>query len=308
MQILIIGAGAAGCFAAIELKRRLPKAGVTVVEAQRRPLAKVAITGGGRCNLTNSFATVKSLEQVYPRGARLMKRLFREFDHLDTLAWFEKEGVRLVTQEDECVFPAAQDARVVIHCLLDLMEQYGVRLLTNYRVTRIIPRENGYTILPKGATTGALPTFEADSVIVATGGSPRVSGMAFLDGLDLSIVPPVPSLFGLSLPDHPLCQLTGTVVENVNLALAGTKIRTSGPLLITHRGISGPAVLKLSSHAARLLAEADYQAEVVVNWAGEEKVAEIAARLLGYVKDYPARQLLKRTPPFPPYAPLALPP
>lgn len=120
MRIIIIGAGAAGCFAAINIKRNQPDAVVTVLESGRKPLAKVAVTGGGRCNLTNSFADVKSLDKVYPRGGRLMKRLLREFSHEDTCAWFEREGVRLVTQEDQCVFPKSQDAMEIVNTLMRL--------------------------------------------------------------------------------------------------------------------------------------------------------------------------------------------
>ena len=121
MNIAIIGAGAAGCFAAIELKRRMPQASVTLYEAGTRPLAKVAVTGGGRCNLTNSFAAVKSLDKVYPRGAKLMKRLLKEFSHRDAYEWFERAGVRLLTQDDECVFPVSQDAMEIVHTLLRML-------------------------------------------------------------------------------------------------------------------------------------------------------------------------------------------
>ena len=134
-RIVIIGAGAAGCFAAIEVKRRCPEAEVTVLEKGTKPLAKVAITGGGRCNLTNSFAEVKSLEQVYPRGFRLMKKLFHHFSPKDAYEWFEREGVRLVTQDDECVFPQSQDAMDVVRALLRAMK--GVDLRLNTKVVSI---------------------------------------------------------------------------------------------------------------------------------------------------------------------------
>ena len=137
MRIIIIGAGAAGCFAAINIKRNQPDAVVTVLESGKKPLAKVAVTGGGRCNLTNSFADVKSLDKVYPRGGRLMKRLLREFSHEDTCAWFEREGVRLVTQEDQCVFPKSQDAMEIVNTLMRLMGRLGVVVKTGHRVERI---------------------------------------------------------------------------------------------------------------------------------------------------------------------------
>lgn len=149
MQIAVIGAGAAGCFAAIELKRRLPDAEITVYEAQNRALAKVAITGGGRCNLTNSFAEVKSAETVYPRGARLMKRLLREFSHRDAWQWFENEGVRLTTQSDECVFPVSQNAMEIVNTLLNLMERLRVKLKTHCRIQRIEPDAEHSATMPR---------------------------------------------------------------------------------------------------------------------------------------------------------------
>ena len=137
MNIAIIGAGAAGCFAAIELKRRMPQASVTLYEAGTRPLAKVAVTGGGRCNLTNSFAAVKSLDKVYPRGAKLMKRLLKEFSHRDAYEWFERAGVRLLTQDDECVFPVSQDAMEIVHTLLRILRMSHVGICTRHRLTRL---------------------------------------------------------------------------------------------------------------------------------------------------------------------------
>ena len=146
MHIVIVGAGAAGCFAAIALKRECPWAEVTLLERGIRPLAKVAITGGGRCNLTNSFKQVKSLEQVYPRGHRLMKRLFHRFSHKDVYEWFQNEGVKLVTQPDECVFPRSQQAMEIVHTLTERINRLGVKLYTRCRVQAIEPCENGFII------------------------------------------------------------------------------------------------------------------------------------------------------------------
>ena len=141
MNIAIIGAGAAGCFTAIEIKRRLPHTKVTVFEGGKKPLAKVAITGGGRCNLTNSFKEVSSIDSVYPRGARLMKRLLKEFGNQDTCLWFENEGVRLTTQPDQCVFPVSQDAMEIVNTLTSLMRKHDVKLKTGHKVTGIVSNE-----------------------------------------------------------------------------------------------------------------------------------------------------------------------
>lgn len=273
MNIVIIGAGAAGCFASIEIKRLNPSAQVTVIEKHSKPLAKVAITGGGRCNLTNSFANVKSLEQVYPRGFRLMKRLFHTFSYADTYAWFENEGVQLVTQDDECVFPQSQNAMEIVGTLLRLMERHKIRLFTGTEAKNIHFNEGRYEI----ETNGGI--LSADKILVTTGGHPTAKGFEMLSGFDLDIVQPVPSLFTLNINDESLKSLMGTVVENAQITLVGTKIKAQGALLITHWGISGPATLKLSAAAARILAESDYKASVSINWLNGQN-DETAANML----------------------------
>ena len=294
MRIVIIGAGAAGCFAAIEVKRRCPEAEVTVLEKGTKPLAKVAITGGGRCNLTNSFAEVKSLEQVYPRGFRLLKKLFHHFSPEDAYEWFEREGVRLVTQDDECVFPQSQDAMEIVNKLIFLMNGNGVRTLCGCKVCEIAAHPSHYAVTYTKA--GNNHVIEADKVIVTTGGHPSPSGFDMLKGLDLEIVPPVPSLFSLCTSDKSLTALMGTVVEQAQVSLTGTKIKTNGPLLITHWGISGPAVLKLSSHGARILAEKAYQADVTVNWLFEMSNNEVQEMLSAYVRKHAAKKITSAYP------------
>lgn len=298
MKVAIVGAGAAGCFCAIELKRRMPSASVEVFEAGTTALAKVAITGGGRCNLTNSFEGISSLSIAYPRGDKLMKRLFRSFDQRSTWQWFENEGVKLVLQEDHCVFPASQDAMEIVNTLQARMRQAGVTLHTKRKVTGIFPRpEGGYTISvaePVEATKRL--EYFADIVVVTTGGSPKLSGLGMLDGLDLEIVPPVPSLFTFNLPGSPVRELMGTVVENASASLVGTKFKAVGPLLITHWGMSGPAILKLSSYAARYLAENEYSATLSVNWFGDAGEQNARDRITALSKDNPQKQILNTHP------------
>lgn len=292
MTISIIGAGAAGCFAAIEAARRKPQADICVYESLNRPLAKVAITGGGRCNLTNSFLEVRSLETVYPRGARLMKRLFHTFDLRDTMRWFEAEGVPLTVQDDQCVFPRSQDAQDIVGTLLRLMKRHGVAIKTSSRAESIEPQEGGgYKISFAGG--GCV---SSDAVIVTTGGSPRADGAAFLNPLQLKTVPPVPSLFSFSLEAHPLKSLMGIVVANVTARLAGTKFKTDGPLLITHWGVSGPTILKLSSHAARHLAECSYRATLALNWLGDVNEVEALELLKAIKEENPQKQLASAFP------------
>ena len=261
-KVAVIGAGAAGCFCAIELGRRLPSAHIDVYESGRKPLAKVAITGGGRCNLTNSFEGISSLSTAYPRGDKLMRRVFSTFDHKDTWNWFEAEGVKLTLQEDHCVFPASQDTMQIVNLLTLRMKQLGIKVLTDTRVNSVLELMDEY-----------------DAVVVTTGGIPKPEGYSILDGLDLEIVPPVPSLFTFNIPSDPVRELMGTVVENASTALTGTGFKASGPLLITHWGMSGPAILKLSSYAARHLAEKGYKATLLVNWFGNMTEQDIREKL-----------------------------
>lgn len=281
MKVAIIGAGAAGCFCAVNLKRNNPDTVVEVFEAGARALAKVAITGGGRCNLTNSFEGIRNLAEAYPRGDKLMKRMFSIFDHEATMHWFEGEGVRLVTQADHCVFPASQDAMQIVNTLLRGMERCGVILHTRHKAMRLSPVEGEamrYEIafLVDGEREVVR---DFDKVVVTTGGSPKRSGLGFLDALDLEIAAPIPSLFTFNIND-PITSLMGAVVEGASVRLAGTKFKSTGPLLITHWGMSGPAILKLSSYAARYLADNDYRATLLVNWLGEGHNEQTAQEML----------------------------
>ena len=260
MKIAIIGGGAAGCFCAIGLKRRLPDAEVTVYEAGPKLLAKVAVTGGGRCNLTNSFRDVRRLGEVYPRGEQLMRRALAAFNHEDTMRWFEAEGVRLTVQEDQCVFPVSQDAMQIVRTLERCLREAGVRVRLNAPVERVgaLP-DGGFKILRQAQDD------IVDKVVLTTGGSSREKLERLLPA-GVEVTPCVPSLFTLKIPDAGLRALMGTVVEQASLALAGTKFRAAGTFLLTDWGVSGPATLRLSSYAARHLAENGYAGTLLVNW------------------------------------------
>lgn len=261
MKTAIVGGGAAGFFLAVNLKEMCPSMQVTILERSQHLLSKVLVSGGGRCNCTNSFRDVRDLSAVYPRGHRLLKRLFRVFDHHDAYQWFEQHGVRLVTQDDQCVFPAAQDAHVIANCFLAEARRRGVEIQT-------------------GAAVGSLDELSHyDFVAITTGGQPQLKGLQWILGHEVE--PPVPSLFTLSIADEALRALMGTVVEPTAVAIPGTKLRAEGPLLITHWGMSGPAVLKLSSYAARHLHDCQYQAPLSVNWTAskEDEVRQVLTEL-----------------------------
>lgn len=248
MKTAIIGGGAAGFFLGINLKEMCPEMEVTIFEKSKRVLAKVEISGGGRCNCTNSFAEVRDLSEVYPRGHRLMKRLMKGFSQEDAYEWFERHGVRLTTQDDQCVFPMSQDSHTIINCFLTEARRCGIEIRTETKIDSL-DLLSGY-----------------DFIAVTTGGSPKAEGLRWLGDMGHELEPPVPSLFTFQIADEALHALMGTVVEDVVTMIPGTKLRAQGPLLITHWGMSGPAILKLSSYGARLLADQQYRAPLAVNW------------------------------------------
>ena len=245
MKTAIIGGGAAGFFCAINLKEMVASMQVTIFERANRVLSKVEMSGGGRCNCTNTFLDVTDLSQVYPRGHRLLKRLFNVFDQHDAYEWFERHGVPLTTQDDQCVFPRSQDARTIINMFLAEARRLDIKVMTGHTITSLDELA------------------DYDCIVATTGGQPRREG---LEWWCQSIVPPVPSLFSFRIDDHALQSLMGIVVETATAFVPGTKMRADGPLLITHWGMSGPAILRLSSYAARLLAENNYQLPLGVNW------------------------------------------
>ena len=272
MRTAVIGGGAAGFFLAVNLKEMMPEMEVTIFERSQRVLSKVEISGGGRCNCTNSFAQVRDLSQVYPRGHRLMKRLFNVFDHEAAYEWFERHGVPLVTQDDECVFPAAQDSHAIIDCFLSLARQYHIQIITATKVQSLTDVSS------------------YDFVAVTTGGSPKGEGLRWLAEMGHEIESPVPSLFTFNITDERLRALQGLVANGAVTHIPGTKFRAEGPLLITHWGMSGPAVLKVSSYAARHLAEHDYQSPLSVNWTGLTE-AEVQTALGEMTVRQPQKQL-----------------
>lgn len=272
MRTAVVGGGAAGFFLAVNLKEMVPQMEVTIMERNQRVLAKVEVSGGGRCNCTNSFDGVGDLSQVYPRGHRLLKRLFRQFDYRDAYAWFERHGVRLTTQDDGCVFPASQDSHTIINCFLSDARRHDIKICTGVKVDAL----------------AALSDY--DYVAVCTGGSPRAEGLRWLADAGHEIVPPVPSLFTLSIADEALTALMGTVVEQVQVMIPGTKLRADGPLLITHWGVSGPAILRLSSYAARHLNDANYKVPLSINWTGLRE-PEVLSALQAVMVQNPQKQL-----------------
>ena len=265
MKTAIVGGGAAGFFAAINLKEMCPEMQVTIFEKSKKVLAKVEVSGGGRCNCTNSFEAVTDLQQVYPRGHRLLKRLFKTFDYRDAYEWFEAHGVRLTTQDDNCVFPMSQDSHTIINMFLAEAKRHGIEIRTQCKIESLEQLK------------------DYDFKVITTGG-----GTASMAGVPT--IEAVPSLFTFSIEDEALRALMGTVVEDATASIPGTKFKSCGPLLITHWGMSGPAILKLSSHAARELHEHNYQMPLAVNWTSL-KEPEIQQELHEIIIRHPQKQI-----------------
>ena len=273
MKTAVVGGGAAGFFLAINLKEMCPQMDVTILEASKRVLAKVEISGGGRCNCTNSFEDVVDLQSVYPRGHRLLKRLFKVFDYRDAYQWFEHRGVKLTTQEDHCVFPQSQDSHTIINLFLNEAHRLDITIKTCCKVNSLDDLS------------------DYDFIAITTGGMKNSSLFTLHSSL---IIPPVPSLFTFNINDAQLRNLMGTVVDATAM-IPSTKMRASGPLLITHWGMSGPCILRLSSYAARLLSEHQYQMPLSVNWTSL-KENEVQEELLAFCRQHAQKQLTTMRP------------
>tara|TARA_B110000908_G_C10182578_1_gene416416 strand:+ start:79 stop:1284 length:1206 start_codon:yes stop_codon:yes gene_type:complete len=285
MQIAIIGGGAAGFFAAIHAKENHPQSTVTIFEKSKKVLAKVKISGGGRCNVTNGCTDIKELSEAYPRGNRKLRKAFGTFNTKHTMEWFESRGVALVTQDDNCVFPVSQDSQSIIDCFLNEIKRLEIKLEMSKGVKRI--QSLGEQI----ELAFSEQTLVFDKVIVTTGGSPKRSGLDWLEKLGHQIEEPVPSLFTFNMPNESIRELMGIVIENPSVTIQGTKLKSDGPLLITHWGMSGPAILKLSAFGARILGEMNYEFKTQVNWINVQNTDLVLSGLKAIAGDHPNKIL-----------------
>jgi predicted Rossmann fold flavoprotein len=288
MKVAIIGGGAAGFFAAIAVKENYPDSSVIINEKSQKLLAKVKVSGGGRCNVTNGCTSIPKLCEAYPRGGKSMKKPFSVFNTKHAMEWFESRGVPLVVQDDGCVFPVSQDSQSIIDCFLRETRRLGIRIEKGKGVRSIQQTDNSLELHFMG--DDLLPEL-FDKVVVTTGGSPKRSGLEWIEVMGHQIEQPVPSLFTFQLPQERITQLMGIVIENTLVTIQGTKFKAGGPLLITHWGMSGPAILKLSSFGARLLSELNYQFKLQVNWVNESNSEVVSGFLNDIVKQHGQKQL-----------------
>jgi len=288
MEVAIIGGGAAGFFAAIAVKENHPDANVVIYEKSKKTLAKVKISGGWRCNVTNACQSITELSAAYPRGGKALKKAFRIFNNKHAMQWFESRGVPLVIQGDGCVFPKSQNSQSIIDCFLKQTKKLNIRVEVGVGVKAIKPVGNR---LELSFIKSDLAVSVFDKVIVTTGGSPKREGLKWLEDLNHKIENPVPSLFTFNMPAEPITKLMGIVVENSLINIQGTKLKSDGPLLVTHWGMSGPAILKLSAVGARLLSEKDYRFNIQVNWTNVQNHDAVMENLLDIVEQHPNKLL-----------------
>lgn len=287
MKVAVIGGGAAGFFAAIHAKENFPDAQVTIFEKSKKLLAKVKVSGGGRCNVTNGCTSITELSKAYPRGEKKMRKAFGVFNTKHTMEWFEKRGVELTIQADNCVFPVSQNSQTIIDCFLNETRRLGVGIKIESPVVGLKSIESGEIELAFRSDNTAV----FDKVIVATGGSPKRQGLEWLADLGHEIAEPVPSLFTFNMPQENVTELMGIVVEETITKIQGTKLRSDGPLLITHWGMSGPSILKLSAFGARILSDCSYKFKVQVNWVNIQNINIVEGELLGLVSEHGQKQI-----------------
>lgn len=267
-KIVVIGGGASGFFCAVNAARLHPLLSVTIFEKSSKLLSKVKVSGGGRCNVTHYADEVSELFSAYHRGMRLLKKTLYQFSHNDTIDWFKERGVELKVEEDGRMFPVTNNSQTIVDCLLQEAERYGVTVQTNIDVFSIQHQGNTFELTCKKGQQDNVKVL-ADVVVVATGGYPKLSGFDWLAALGHTISSPVPSLFTFNIPDKNLHALMGITVKHAVVKIPVLKAIEEGPILITHWGLSGPAVLKLSSRCARELHALDYTFDVTVNWCPE---------------------------------------
>jgi len=284
---MIIGGGAAGFFTAINAKEMNPELDITILEKGKEVLQKVKISGGGRCNVTHACFEPKELVQFYPRGEKELLGPFHQFMTGDTFEWFENNGIPLKIEKDNRVFPESNSSQTIIDCFLNKTKRLGISVLKNHGVTTIQKQANSWLVITKEKQ------FVCDAVVMAAGSSKKVWELS--KTLRHSIISPVPSLFTFNIKDARIKDLLGISVPNASVQLEDTNLEASGPLLITHWGMSGPAILKLSAFGARVLSEKNYEYQVQVNWLSRP-THKIVNVLLNLKKKHSKKQVIVRSP------------
>lgn len=290
MIVVVIGGGAAGFFSAISCASANKNAQVIIVEKTDKLLSKVRVSGGGRCNVTNACESIEQFLEHYPRGKEILADAFKTFNNKDTIKWFESRNVKLKTESDGRIFPISDNSQTIIDCLISESIKYKIQIHTKFSVQSILRKDLKFEIYSSGNNP-----IIADKVIVATGGYPQKHQYNWLNQLGLTIEDPVPSLFTFNIPTSPFKDLMG-VSHPASIAVSKTNYSYQGPLLITHWGLSGPAILKLSAFAARELANKNYKFEIQINWLGE--TSSMTENDLKNIREQNSKKLVRNVIPF----------
>lgn len=291
MRIAIIGAGAAGCFAAANISYSQGTE-VTIFEKTGKALQKVKVSGGGRCNVTHACFNVGDLVKKYPRGKNFLRKTLGRFTPQNTIDWFEQKTVQLKVEQDGRMFPTTDDSQTIIDALWKELNKQKVSVRFNKAVKYIAKTGSIFKIQFADATS-----YEADKVIIACGGFPKMEQYSWIEALGHSIEQPVPSLFTFNIPKHPITELMGVSVNDVTVKVRSTKLSESGPILITHWGLSGPAVLKCSAWGARDLNAMNYNFIAAINWLKGVKEDELRA-FVHQIRQEKGKQLVQSKSPF----------
>jgi len=286
-SIIVVGGGAAGFFAAITCAEHNPNARIVILEKGKKVLQKVKISGGGRCNLTHACFDPGELIQYYPRGGKELLGPFHRFAPGDTLDWFEKRGVETKIESDGRIFPVSNDSQTVIDCLVNQAKSLGIEILTQQNVSGILVPHPAHSQWQISTDQGR--HFQAERIMIATGSNPKI--WEILSKLGHQIIPPVPSLFTFNIDDPRIAGLEGISLSAATVHIPSIDLQAEGPLLVTHWGMSGPAVLKLSAWGARELAAQDYQTDISVNWSGSVTFDKIETELRALKQSHGKKQI-----------------
>ncbi len=290
-KLVVIGGGAAGFFCAVNAARMNPDLKVTIIEKSNKLLSKVKVSGGGRCNTTHACFDIPELVKRYPRGQNFIKKAFHWFNAHDTISWFAERGIELKTEADGRMFPVTNDSQTIINCLLKEADQYKVEIMMQSEVRSVESGVNGFIL-----QTANSRLLTSDYVCIAVGGYPKSSMFDWLCKLGHTIEEPVPSLFTFNMPNNPVTELMGVSVEKAAVKVAGTKLSEEGPLLVTHWGMSGPAVLRLSAWGARQLADMNYHFHLLVNWLPDYKEPDLRNDWQSFREDYAGQKIGTKNP------------
>jgi predicted Rossmann fold flavoprotein len=272
---------------------------VLILEKTNKLLSKVRISGGGRCNATHACFDIEAMSKNYPRGQHFVKKTFHQFFTSDTIRWFEERGVPLKTEKDGRMFPVTDSSQSIIDCLLREANRYGVQIILNTEVKDLMRTAESWTLTINrpGANLPSSPSLQtADFICVACGGYPKLSMFEWIRKLGHTIEEPVPSLFTFNMPGNPVTKLMGVSVDQAQIKIVGTRLEQQGPLLITHWGLSGPVVLKLSAWGARELKERNWEFEITVNWLPHLNEQQLAEQFRTYRFELAGQKLAGRNP------------